>query len=81
MVPVVLAANLLEVLLEQCAHGNDAIGHSLNLSEPLFIQLGIIEDLGGNTGAVNGRVGVQRTDEDLNLRVYPLLLFRIFTDD
>ena len=81
MVPVVLAANFLKVLLEQGAHGDDAIGHSFDLAEPLLIQLGVVEDLGGDTSAVNGGIGVERSDEYLNLRVDPLLFFCILTDD
>ena len=72
--PVVLAAELLEVLLQESAHGDDAIGHALDLAEPLVVQLGGVEDLGGDARAVDRRVGVQRADQDLDLAVDALLL-------
>jgi len=36
--PVVLAAELLEVLLQQSTHGDDAVGHALDLTKPLLVQ-------------------------------------------
>lgn len=75
MAPVMLAAELLEVLLEQGAHLDDAVGHGLELDEPLGVELGVVHDGGGDAGAVDGRVGVQRPHEDLDLRVDALLLF------
>ena len=65
--PVVLGAELLELLAEESAHGDDAIGHALDLTLPLRVELGVVEDLGGETGTVDGRVGVHRTDDDLEL--------------
>jgi hypothetical protein len=32
-----------------------------------LVQGLVVEDLGGDTGTVNWRVGVERPDEDLNL--------------
>ena len=78
--PVVLAAELLEVLLEQGAHLDDAVGHLLDLAEPLLVQGGRVEDLGRDAGAVDGRVGVEGADEDLDLRVDALLLGRVGAD-
>lgn len=75
--PVVLGAELLEVLLEEGTHGDDSVGHALDLAQPLLVQLGVAEDLGGNAGAVDGGVGVQRADEDLQLRVDTLLLLSV----
>lgn len=75
MAPVVLAAELLEVLLEQGTHLDDAVSHSLELDEPLGVELGVVHDGGGDAGAVDGGVGVQRPNEDLDLRVDALLLF------
>jgi DUF917 family protein len=77
----VLAAELLEVLLEQSAHGDDAVGHALDLTEPLLVQRGVVEDLGRDAGTVDGRVRVQRAHEDLDLRVDALLLVRRLADD
>lgn len=79
--PVVLGAELLEVLLEEGTHGDDSVSHALDLAQPLLVQLRVAEDLGGNTGTVDGRVGVQRTDEDLQLRVDTLLLLSVGSGD
>jgi hypothetical protein len=72
--PVVLAAKLLEVLLEKSAHADDTIGHALDLAEPLLVEGRVVEDFGCNACAVDWWVGVQRSHEDLDLRVDPLLL-------
>jgi hypothetical protein len=74
--PVVLAAELLEILLEQGAHRDDAVSHVLNLAEPLLVQRGVVQDLGSNTGPVHRRVGVERAHENLDLRIHTLLLIR-----
>ena len=79
--PVVLAAELLEVLLEESTHGDDAVSHLLDLTEPLLVESRAVEDLGGDAGTVNGRVGVQRSDDDLELRVDTLLLVGIGADE
>lgn len=79
--PVVLAAQLLEILLEKGAHLDDAVGHTLDLAEPLLLEFGVVEDLRGDAGAVDGRIGVERADEDLNLGVYALLFLGRFADD
>jgi hypothetical protein len=79
--PVVLAAELLEVLLEQGAHGNDAVGHALDLTKPLLVQRRVVKDLGGNAGTVDWRVRVKRADKNLDLRVDTLLLICGLADD
>ena len=78
--PVVLAAQVLQVLPEQGAHLNDAVGHALDLSQPLLVELRVVHDGGGNTGTVNRRVRVEGADEDLNLRIHTLLLFGVLTN-
>jgi hypothetical protein len=65
--PIVLAAKLLEVLLEECTHGYDTVGHTLDLTEPLLVQRSIVEDLGSNAGTVDWGVRVQWADKDLDL--------------
>lgn len=75
--PVVLGAELLKVLLEEGTHGDNSVGHALDLAQPLLVQLGVAQDLGGNAGTVDGGVGVQRTDEDLELGVDTLLLLSV----
>lgn len=76
-----LGAQILEILLEECSHLDDAVGHALDLTEPLLVQAGIVQDLARDTGAVDRRVRVERTDEDLDLRVDALLLFGRVADD
>ena len=73
--PVVLAAELLEVVLEQGAHLDDAVGHALDFAQPLLVEGGVVQDGAGDAGAVDGRVGVERAHEDLDLRVDSLGLF------
>lgn len=72
--PVVLAAQLLEFLAEQAMHLDEAVGHALELAEPLLVQNGVVHDGEGDAGAVDGRVGVEGADEDLDLRFDALLL-------
>jgi len=79
--PVVLAAELLEVLLEESTHGDDTVSHTLDLTQPLLVELGVVQDGGGDTGTVDGRVGVKRADQDLDLGVDTLLLVGIGADD
>lgn len=81
MAPVVLAAELLKVLLEESAHGDDAIGHALDLTEPLLVEGGVVQDFRSNAGTVNRGVGVQWADENLDLRVDALLLLSGFADN
>lgn len=79
--PVVLATELLEILLEKSTHGDNAVSHTLNLTQPLLVELGVVQDGRSNTGTVDGRVGVKRTDQDLDLRVDTLLLVGVGTDN
>lgn len=76
-----LAAELLEVLLEQSTHGDDAVSHALDLAEPLLVQRCIVENLGGNASTVDWGVGVEWADKDLDLRVDALLLICRLADD
>lgn len=79
--PVVLAAELLQVLAEQGAHLNDAISHALDLTEPLLVQLGVVHDGGGDAGTVDGGVRVEGADQNLDLRLDALLLLGVLTDE
>ena len=81
MGPVVLAAELLQVLAEESAHLDDAVGHALDLTEPLLVQGGVVHDGGGDAGTVDGRVGVEGTDENLDLRLDALLLLGGLADE
>ena len=79
MAPVTLAAELLQVLLEESTHGDDAISHTLNLTQPLLVQSRIVENLRSDAGTMNGRVGIKRSYENLDLRVDALLLLSRLT--
>ena len=81
MAPIMLASELLEVLLEERAHLDDAVGHTLDLTKPLLVKSRVVQDGGCDAGTVNGRVGVKWAHKDLNLRVHALLLLGRFTDD
>lgn len=72
--PVVLAAELLEVLLEQGPHRDDAVRHLLDLAQPLLVQRRVVQDRRRDPRPVDRRVRVQRAHQDLHLRVDPLLL-------
>lgn len=79
--PVVLAAELLEVGAEGRAHLNDAVSHALDLTEPLLVQSGVVHDGGSDASTVDGRVGVEGTDEDLDLRLNALLLLGVLANE
>ena len=81
MAPVVFATKLLEVLLEESTHGDDAVSHALDLAQPLLVEFRVVQNGGSNTGTVDGRVGVKRADQDLDLRVDTLLLVGIGAND
>ena len=79
--PVVLGAELLKVVLEERTHLDDAVGHALDLTKPLLVQLGVVEDLGSDACTVHGGVGVERAHDDLDLRVDALRLGGVFADN
>jgi hypothetical protein len=56
VVPLMLAAEVFEILFEQRSHFDDSVGHALNLPQPLAVPTFVIEDLRCDTGTVNGRV-------------------------
>lgn len=68
------ASQVFEILLEQCSHLDDSVGHALDLTEPLLVELGVVQDLAGDSGSVDRRVRVQWAHEDLDLGVDALLL-------
>jgi hypothetical protein len=79
--PVVLATKLLEVLLEKGTHGDDTVSHALDLAQPLLVEFGVVQNGRGDTGTVDRRVGVERANQNLDLRVDTLLLLDIGADD
>lgn len=76
-----LAAKLLKVGAEEGAHLNDAVSHALDLAEPLLVEGRVVHDGGGDTGTVDGRVGVEGTDENLDLRIDTLLLLGVLANE
>ena len=76
-----LAAQIFEVLLQQRPHRDDPVRHPLDLPQPLPVQPAVVEDRRRDTCTVHWRVGVERPDKDLDLRIHSLLLFHGGTDD
>ena len=76
-----LAAELLKVGAQQRAHLNDAVSHALDLAEPLLVQGGVVHDGRGHASTVDGRVGVEGADKDLDLRLDALLLLGRLADE
>lgn len=68
-----LATQSLKILLEKTAHLNDTVSHTLDFTQPLLLELGVVQDGGCDTGTVDGGVGVERANEDFDLRVDALL--------
>ncbi|OAQ97853.1 hypothetical protein LLEC1_00024 [Akanthomyces lecanii] len=65
----------------ESAHGDDAVGHGLELGKPLLAQLGVGENGRGDAGAVDGRVRVDGANDDLELGVDALLLGGVLADN
>lgn len=66
--PVARRAQLLQVVAQRGAHGDDTIGHQLHVTEPLLAERFVAQNFGHQPGTVNGRVRVHRSDQDLDLR-------------
>lgn len=81
VIPVMLASEVFQVLLQQGPHFDDAVSHSLDFTQPLLLQLWVAEDFAGNPGTVDGRVGVKGTDKNLDLRVHARLFLRAVGDN
>lgn len=67
VIPVVFAAKILEVFLQQSSHLDDAVGHALDLAEPLLVQGRVVEDLRSNARPMNWRIRVEWSNQDLDL--------------
>ena len=74
MIPVVLASKVLKVLHQECSHLDDTLSHTLDLTQPLLVQAGVSEDLGGNASTVDWGIGVHRSNQNLDLGIDTLLL-------
>ena len=57
VVPRAGRLELVELRLERFAHLYDAAGHGAQIAFPLGEKLLVVEDCGGDAGAVGGRVG------------------------
>lgn len=62
VIPVMLAAEFLEILLQQSSHLNDAIRHRLDLAEPFLLQGSVIQYFRSNARTMDRRVRVQGAD-------------------
>lgn len=59
MRPILLRTKLLQLGLERASHGDDTVGHLLDLTGPLSIELGVVEDLAGDAGTIDRWVAVE----------------------
>ena len=57
VVPCAGSLELVELLLQRLAHLDDAARHGAEIAFPLGEELLVVEDCGGDAGAVGGRVG------------------------
>jgi len=69
-----------ELVVESFSHGNDSVGHSLDLYQPFVVELRGTKDGADKSGTVDGRVGVEWSNDNLELRVDSCLLIGIGTD-
>ena len=81
VVPIMFAAELLEVRLKKRSHFDNAFRHALDLAQPLLIEPLVVQDRRGNACTMDRWVGVERPNQDLDLRVDTLLLFRRLAHD
>ena len=68
-------------IVEPTTHGDNPVGHELDLGLPLLVKVLVSEDGVGDAGAMEGRIGVHRPDDDLQLALYASLLLRIGGDE
>jgi len=68
-------------VVQSITHADDPVGHERYLGLPLLVKILIGEDGVGDTGAVEGRIGVHRSDDDLQLTLDTSLLLRISGDE
>ena len=68
-------------VVQSSTHADDPIGHEFDLRLPLLVKVLIGEDGVGDTGTVEGRVGVHRSDDDLQLTLDTGFLLGIGSDE
>lgn len=82
MLPVLLGAKVvLEVSTQLVAHGDDTVSHDLDLTQPLLLEFGRVEDGVDNAGTVDGGVRVHGTDQDLQLGLDACTLLSVGAGD
>ena len=67
--------------VESITHADDPVGHELYLGLPLLVKAFVGQNGVGDTGAVEGRVGIHWSDDDLQLTLDTSFLFRIGGDE
>ena len=67
--------------VESITHADDSVGHELYLGLPLLVKVFVGQNGVGDTGAVEGRVGIHWSDDDLQLTLDTSFLFRIGGDE
>lgn len=73
MTPVMLAAERLEIFLQEGPHSDNTFRHFFDFTKPLLIQGRAMEDLGGDSGTMHWGIGIKWPDKDFNLRVHTFL--------
>ena len=68
-------------IVESIAHADNPVGHEFDLGLPLLVKVLVGEDSVGDAGTVDGRVGVHRSDDDLQLTLDTGLLLGIGRDE
>ena len=68
-----------ECSIKLFTHVDNPVRHGFDFSLPLLIQFRSCENGVGNPGTMQRRVGVHRPNDDLQLTIDPLFLFRIFS--
>ena len=68
MLPVVRGSLSGQTILELLPHGNNAVSHTLHITQPLLSESRVREDLSDDASTVHRGVGLHRADENLDLR-------------
>ena len=68
-------------VVQSSTHADDPVGHELDLGLPHLVKVLVGEDGVGDTGTVEGRVGVHWSDDDLQLTFDTSLLLGIGSDE
>ena len=56
--PVMLAAQVFQVLFQERSHFDDTLSHSLHFSEPLLVEVRAVQYLCSDASTVDRRIGV-----------------------